>query len=219
LPRVESLVVEATNAFRRQQGRAKVERNDTLEKAARAFAEYMATTHEFSHEADGSSPSARARLHGYDFCIVSENISYQYSSAGFQAAELARKLVEGWKGSPGHRKNMLEPDVIHTAIAVAHGTGKGLQHYYAVQLFGRPKSARVEFEVANNTRGPLSYRVGDRAFTLQPRTLRTHGECAPAELRLNLPSASNPEGTEFMTRKGDKFTVTQDRGQVSIKRD
>lgn len=216
---VEALVIEGTNDFRRKEHRPQLERDDRLEKAARDFAAFMARTGEFSHEAGGSTPSERARGHSYDFCLISENIAYQYSSAGFQTSDLARKLIEGWKSSPGHRKNMLEPDAIHTAVAVAHSAGKGLQRYYAVQMFGRHKSASVEFEVANTTRGPVSYRVGDRAFTLQPRAIRTHGECAPETLRFILPGAANPKGTDFTTRKGDKFTVTQDRSRVSIKRD
>jgi uncharacterized protein YkwD len=216
LPRVEALVLEGTNEFRGKERLSQLKQDESLERAARKFAEFMARSGEFSHEADGSTPSARARAGGYDFCLVSENISYQYGSAGFQTADLARRLVEGWKGSPGHRKNMLEPDVIHTAVAVAHSTGKGMQRYYAVQMFGRPRSASVDFEVANHTRAPLSYRVGDRAFTLQPRSIRTHGECAAAALRLSVPGAA---AQDFTTRKGDKFTVAQDRGQVTIKRD
>jgi uncharacterized protein YkwD len=219
LSRVETLVVEGTNEFRRQEGRPRLERNDALEKAARDFATLMARTGEFSHEAGGSTPSERARGHGYDFCLISENIAHQYSSAGFQTAELARKLVEGWKNSPGHRKNMLAPDVTDTAVAVAHSTAKGLQRYYAVQMFGRPRSASVAFQISNLTPFMVRYRVADRAFVLQPRTIRTHTECTPQALAFELPEDPNPRGPQFTTRSGDKFVVAREKGQFSVKRE
>jgi uncharacterized protein YkwD len=215
LPKVESLVVDGTNEFRRHEGQRKLAPNETLDKAARAFAGYLAMTQEFGHEADGSTPAARARLHGYDYCLVSENISYQYSNAGFQTADLARKLVDGWKNSPGHRRNMLEADVVHTAVAVAHSPAKGVQKYYAVQMFGRPRSESVEFQVANLTRDPVNYRVAERAFVLQPRTSRTHTECGSQELVIDLPDARAPR---FTTQKGDKFEVARDKGQLAVTR-
>jgi uncharacterized protein YkwD len=219
LSRVESLVVEGTNDFRREERRPTLERNGALEKAARDFAALMARTGEFSHEAGGSTPSARARSHGYDFCIISENIFYQYTSTGLQTADLARKLVEGWKNSAGHRKNMLAPDVTHTAVGVAHTADKGLQRYYAVQMFGRPRSASVEFQVSNATRVPVKYRVADRVFVLQPQVVQTHTECTPQALSFELPEDGNPRGPQFTTRGGDKFVVARDKGQFSVKRE
>ena len=219
LSRVETLVVEGTNDFRRQEGQPRLERNDALEKAARDFATFMARTGEFSHEAGGSTPSERARGRGYDFCQISENIAYQYSSAGFQTSDLARKLAEGWKNSPGHRRNMLAPDVMDTAVAVAHSASKGLQRYYAVQMFGRPRSASVEFQVTNGTPVPVRYRVADRAFVLQPRAIRTHTECTPQAVTFELPEDANPRGPQFTTRGGDKFVVAREKGQFSVRRE
>ena len=129
-------MVDRTNDFRRQQGLEPVRRDEVLGRSARYFANFMAKTDKYDHTADGNEPAARAKVRGYDYCLVSENISYQYSSADFATAELARRYVEGWKDSPGHRKNMLEPAALHTAIAVAKSPESG--RYYAVQLFGRP---------------------------------------------------------------------------------
>jgi uncharacterized protein YkwD len=219
LSRVEALVIEGTNDFRRKEQRVQVTRDARLEDAARDFAAFMARTDKFSHEADGSTPSARARSHGYDFCLVSENIFYQYGSAGFETADLARRFVEGWKNSPGHRKNMLEPDVIHTAVAVAHGAVKGVQRYYAVQMFGRPRSAAVVFSVSNTSPVPVEYRVGDRPFVVQPRSIRTHTECSAQALAFDLPGDADARAPKFATRNGDKFVVARDRKTFSVKRE
>ncbi len=139
LDRVERLVVERTNQLRRAEGRAKVDPEVHLQRAAQAFADFMARTDKYGHEADGRKPSDRVTAHGYAYCLVSENISYQYSSEDFATAELAIRYFEGWKKSPGHRANMLERSAVDTAVAVARSARTG--RYYAVQLFGRPRSA------------------------------------------------------------------------------
>ena len=42
------------------------------------------------------------------------------NSSGFTPKELADGFLEGWKQSPGHRKNMLDPDVTQIGVGVAH---------------------------------------------------------------------------------------------------
>lgn len=44
----------------------------------------------------------------------------------------------------GHRTNMLDADVVETGVAIAPRTYKGHSDYFAVQLFGRPRSASVK---------------------------------------------------------------------------
>lgn len=95
LPAVEKLVLERTNDFRREQGLNALAANAPLERAARYFAEYMARTDRYGHHADGAEPADRATRHGYEWCQVSENISYQYTSASFATAELAERYVGG----------------------------------------------------------------------------------------------------------------------------
>ena len=143
LSQVEKLIVAKTNEFRQEQGRAAVKTNPQLTETVREFAAFMARTDKYGHEADGKQPADRASEHKYDYCVIAENIAYEYSSEGFATADLAARLVEGWKKSPGHRKNMLDPDVTETGMAVAHREKSG--KYYAVEMFGRPRSAAIEF--------------------------------------------------------------------------
>lgn len=103
------LIVQKTNDLRQEEGLPTVELNAQLSETARYFAEYMAKTNKYGHTADGKRPFQRATQFGYDYCIVTENIAYQYNSEGFSTGELAEQFFQGWAHSPGHRKNMLDP--------------------------------------------------------------------------------------------------------------
>ena len=212
LERAARLVIKQTNAFREEHGREPVEVNRRLAEAAQYFADFMARTNQYGHTADGNRPAGRATEHGYDYCIVSENIAYQYSSAGFATEELATKFVEGWEESPGHRKNMLDPAVTETGVAVARSEDTG--YYYAVQMFGRPKSKQFEFTVANESGETVEYRLGKRTFSVPPRYTRTHKRCRPSELTFLL---KEQEKKTVEPQDGDQFTVTQDQGALRVR--
>jgi uncharacterized protein YkwD len=173
-------IVQLTNAFRGEQGLDAVEINPHLMEAAQYFARFMARTDKYGHAADGSRPSERASRHKYEYCLVSENIAYQFNSLGFTTEELATKFVEGWKESPGHRKNMLDPAVIDTGVAVARSDKTG--YWYAVQMFGRPQSSAIEFTISNESNVDVAYSIGKRKFQLPPRYTRTHTRCRKVEV-------------------------------------
>lgn len=199
-------IVASTNAFRRSENLAAVEPNAQLLKAARYFADFMARTDKYGHNADGSAPAERARKFGYDYCIVSENIAYQYSSAGFSTGQLAQRFFEGWQNSPGHRKNMLDPNVTETAVAIAQSANTA--HYYAVQMFGRPKSATIQFSVNNSAGVAVDYAVNDQTFPLPPRVTRTHQLCRPSVVTF--------QGRTVEPRSGQSLAITSDGGTLQL---
>lgn len=89
LSTVVDLIIEKTNQFRHEEGREPVKTDPRLMDTAKDFAQFMARTNQYGHTADGKRPSQRAADHGYDYCIVAENIAYQYRSAGFATEPLA----------------------------------------------------------------------------------------------------------------------------------
>jgi hypothetical protein len=118
LDRVMSIVIEGTNRFRQEHRLATLENDSKLAATARDFAEFMARTDKYGHAADDLGLVERIRRHGYAYCLLSENIGYRFRSDGFKtAAELADGFVEGWKRSPGHRKNMMERDATEIGVA------------------------------------------------------------------------------------------------------
>jgi uncharacterized protein YkwD len=174
-----------TNSLRSAGGRATLSRDPALTAAAGAFADFMAQTDRYGHEADGSNPSARAGKAGYDACIVAENIAYQSLSTGFSTDELVQTFLDGWMDSPGHRANMLAPAVTELGVAIARSASSG--KYYGVQLFGRPRSQSVEIDVRNNADVPLNYEFDGEALSLPVRTTVRHLQCRPTTLVFHWP--------------------------------
>jgi hypothetical protein len=210
LEQAERLIARRTNEFRAENGLARLEPDAALVRAAEGFAQYMARTDRYGHAADGTQPAERAQARGYDYCLVSENISYQFSSEGFGTEELARRFVEGWKSSPGHRRNMLEPDVVHMAAAVARSAQTG--RYYGVQMFGRPRSRSIEFHVRNVARAVVRYRLGDEEFSLGTGQERVHTVCKPPVV--TFPGAANAEGRVFRPSNGERLRIEGDKRPV-----
>lgn len=176
---------DGTNRLRQDAGRSPLVRDPALATAAGAFAEFMARTEQYGHEADGSNPSARATKAGYDACIVAENIAYQYLSTGFRTGELAQSLLDAWMDSPGHRANLLSPDITELGVAIARSPRSG--KYYGVQLFGRPRSQSVEFTVRNSTDVALAYELDGESQALPVRGTVRHLLCRPAALVFHWP--------------------------------
>lgn len=195
LAEAEQAIVRRTNEFRRENGLEELKTDSKLHKAASYFAAFMARTNKYGHEADGNHPWERVALFGYDYCVVAENIAFQMKSTGFETKELAGKFFEGWKKSPPHRKNMLQSHVTETGVAIGHAPGS--DRYFAVQLFARPQSDAIQFQVTNLTDETIQYTVGEtngheveldkaeskrQVFELPPRATMSHARCLPAHV-------------------------------------
>jgi uncharacterized protein YkwD len=209
-------IVEKTNAFRATEGRAPVAVNAKLAETAEVFAAYMAETGRYGHTADGSRPADRAVKKGYEYCIVLENIAYAFDSRGFGTDDLGKKFVEGWQKSPGHRRNMLDPDVTETAVAIARSEKTG--YYFAVQMFGRPKSLALKFQIENRAAVTVSYRIGEQAYELQPRYTRTHEQCRPTEVVFELPTKEKATTETIKAADGSRFVLSDEAGTVRVRK-
>jgi uncharacterized protein YkwD len=194
-----------TNAFRQQEGLPPVKPHPQLTAAAHDFAAFMSHTGHLSHTADGQTPDARAKAHGYDACLIAENMASQYHSAGFTTEALAEGFFQGWQHSPDYRKNLLDSAVTEIGIGVAQSQQTGA--YDAVQLFGRPVSQAIAFQLANHTDTPIMYMVDGQSFPLPPRTTRTHQQCRPPEVTFQWPGTQ--EKKTIRPNHGDRYTIVQ----------
>ncbi len=209
-------ILSRTNAFRQEQGLGALEVAPKLRETARYFADFMAREDQYGHHADGQRPAERAKQHGYDYCILSENIAYQFKSAKFTAEELAEATFRGWQESPGHRKNMLDPAVTEIGIALKRSERTG--YYYAVQMFGRPSSMDTEFQLSNRSDATIEYEIGDQDFSLPPGYTRTHQGCRLGELIVHWPETK--KSATVKPGDGDHYRVARDnKGQLRLEKD
>jgi uncharacterized protein YkwD len=82
------------------------------------------------HILDGSNMEHRIKTGGYPFGRVAENVGYQ-----LHRSDPADAMMEGWKASSGHRRNMLTAEFTDMGVGAAQGKSR---RWYFVQLFGRP---------------------------------------------------------------------------------
>jgi len=182
---VEAAIVKQTNDFRNEHKLPPLKKNKELTAAANKFAQFMAESGKYGHRADGRTPAQRAKAAGYKYCVVRENIAYRTNTGEVTIDGLIEVFVQGWIESPPHRENMLADYVSETGVGVATADGAT---YFAVQLFGRPKSAAIKLRVTNESAQTrtLIVRANDSEdeVELPPNIVITMTRCFPTELQV-----------------------------------
>jgi hypothetical protein len=111
---------------------------------------------------------------------------------------------------------MLDADVVKSGVTVSHNEETG--YFFAVQLFGRPKSMSFEFQITNESPVEVEYEMQDRTFTLAPRHTRTHQVCRPRDVESQWPDAKGEERT-VQPRSGDHFVITQEGDTLQLRKE
>ena len=134
---VEQKIIQATNAFRDENHLPPLKPTVQLIIVAQNHARNMARQDKFGdsdkngHILDGKHFEDRIKVSGYSFARVAENVGYQLKKPDPAAA-----MMEGWKVSPGHRRNMLLPEITEIGVGAVKGQSG---RWYFVQVFGRPQ--------------------------------------------------------------------------------
>jgi hypothetical protein len=129
------------NQARAQAGVGRLQWDPALAAAALYHCQRMAAegpiSHRFGGEADVSGRAAQAGAH---FSVIEENVAMGPS---------ADAIHEEWMQSPGHRSNLLSPDVDHVGVSVVAARGE----LYAVADYSRVvqqlSAPQVEARVAS----------------------------------------------------------------------
>ncbi len=129
------------NQARAQAGVGRLEWDPALAAAALQHCERMAKEGPIAHRYGGEPDvSGRAAAAGAHFSVIEENVAVGTS---------APVIHEEWMHSPGHRANLLSPEVDHVGVAVVEARGV----LYAVEDFSRAVqqlgAAQVEERVAD----------------------------------------------------------------------
>lgn len=122
---VEQRVIDLTNRERTKRGLPALKENWQLSRVARYKSVDMRDVGYFSH----NSPT-----YGSPFQMMRDfNLSYRRAAENIAAGQpTARRVVRGWMNSPGHRKNILNPNLKQIGVGYAKGGSYG--HYWT-QMF------------------------------------------------------------------------------------
>jgi uncharacterized YkwD family protein/spore coat assembly protein SafA len=125
---VEQQVAKITNDYRAQNGLPALTFDWQLARVARYKSADMRDKGYFSHTSPTyGSPFTMMKNFGINYSRAAENIA-----AGQRTPE---EVVRSWMNSPGHRKNILDPNV--TRIGVGYAKGGSYGHYWT-QMFIKP---------------------------------------------------------------------------------
>jgi uncharacterized protein YkwD len=149
--KLEKKIHALVNTERIKHGLKPFKYSSKLSAIARAHSRDMAGKNYTDHiDKDGLNPSDRAKKAGYNIIKkmkggkrigVGENIHESYMEKSENGVitpflprvdEAAKRAVDGWMNSPGHRANILNPDYTFAGIGVAISKDKRIK---ATQMF------------------------------------------------------------------------------------
>ena len=113
------------SGYRRNHGLGPVTLDRELMRLAQAQARAMAAHNELGHNAGGSFAD-RVRNSSIRSSAVVENVAAGYHTLA--------EAFSGWRDSPGHRANMLNPDVTRMGIAAVYAPGSKYKVFWALIL-------------------------------------------------------------------------------------
>ncbi len=119
----------AVNVVRRIHGKQPLVSYPALDLAAQRYAELMLRQDFFAHRHRGEGPVERARAAGYRCSFVGENLARNPMTA--------QRVVELWRQSRGHRRNLFNPTFSQTGIGYASDNDPDDPRIYWVQLYGK----------------------------------------------------------------------------------
>ncbi len=131
-------IIQWTNSQREKYGLPSLQENPELNVSAVMKAEDMLAKQYFDHiSPSGEEVDDLIEIVGYQFIAIGENLAL----GNFQDDET---LVQGWMDSPGHRKNILNPQYQEIGTAVLRGEFEGRVTWLAVQHFAFPLAACLQ---------------------------------------------------------------------------
>lgn len=129
IKQIELQVIELTNRERQRNGLSTLNLNSKVSEVARLKSQDMRDQNFFSHQ----SPT-----YGSPFQMM-RNFHIQYTTAGENIAagqRTAEEVFRQWMESPGHRKNILNPQFTQIGVGYVQGGRMGT---YWTQMFIKPR--------------------------------------------------------------------------------
>lgn len=129
------LVIALSNNERVGQGLQPLAENTILNNAAMQKAQDMIANKYFAHNSpQGVDPWYWFKKSGYQYTYAGENLAIDF----FESSD----VVQAWKSSPSHWKNLINQNYSDIGVAVVRGNIEGYDTTVVVQLFGSPKATK-----------------------------------------------------------------------------
>lgn len=123
------------NRYRASHGLAALMLDANLTAAAQRHSGDLSAHDKISHRgSDGTNPWDRVRGTGYKAKLAAENVGVGQQSFG--------EVLQGWKDSPGHNKNLLLPDATQMGIALVVNPASRNQTFWTL-VMGKPARAKL----------------------------------------------------------------------------
>ena len=116
---------DLVSAYRRRHGLNEVVVDPTLQRAAQAQADAMASANQLSHTVAGPLPARLAAVHARGSASV-ENVSAGYADL--------RAALGGWRRSPAHDANLLYGPMHRIGVAAASAPGTRYKTFWALVM-------------------------------------------------------------------------------------
>ena len=123
-------IIELTNQERNKLGLEPLKNNNKLDMAALEKANYIFTSQKFQHNIDDTKFSDWIKKQDYEYTYVGENLAIDFISS--------EGVIDAWKKSPLHYKNLINADFKELGVAVINGTFENVYTTLVVQIFGTP---------------------------------------------------------------------------------
>lgn len=125
----------SVNRYRASQGLSALTIETKLTSAAQRHADDLSVHDRISHRgSDGSNPWDRVRQSGYKAKLAAENVGVGQRSFA--------EVLQGWKDSPGHNKNLLLPDATQMGVALVVNPASRNQTFWTLVL-GTPAKTTI----------------------------------------------------------------------------
>lgn len=172
VPAATTDLLALTNADRLVSSLAPVGYSRALSMAAQMKADDMAVRGYFSHQTpEGREPWYWVTKAGYGYSAAGENLAVYFTDT--------TSVEKAWMASPEHRANLLDPQYRDVGYGIAHGTYRGYDAVFVVQLFGKPKTSTVAHAKVP-VRAPTATSSGYVASSSQQRLAVVKGATIPS---------------------------------------
>lgn len=214
---LERQMLELINAERTSRGLNPVQLELRLNDAAEDHSEWMLQVDVFSHTgAGGSSPGDRMQAAGFVFSGSwrwAENIAWQSERGAPGLEDDVVDLHNGLMNSPGHRANILNPDVTVIGIGIETGDYNGWNAVIVTQNFAKTSAPlQLDSGTAAGAPAPGGTSASDDLVLSAPGTLSGLGGNDTLSGSTGDDQLSGNDGHDLIRASAGNDTILGDRG-------